>query len=100
MRRQIESEGQRIADDSDVNTSAIVTRGGRARCEYFGDSDHHVIVTGGVRLRRGFVATCGTVRRAARMLRRCRPKRTVCGDAGRQQNGAYEVGGGWELRND
>ena len=27
---QIESEGQRIADVSDVNTSVIATRGGRA----------------------------------------------------------------------
>ena len=30
MGGQSESEGQRIADDSDVNTSVIATRGGRA----------------------------------------------------------------------
>ena len=30
MGGQSESEGQRIADVSDVNTSAIATRGGRA----------------------------------------------------------------------
>ena len=48
---------------------------------------HDGIVTRGVRVGRQFVATAGTVTRAARLTQRCQQKRTCRGGEGRIAGG-------------